>query len=251
MLVDLRQGCIHYFQEEPSASPRSDDSALNEMEERLEVIDYLQHTCQNIDPKDTMTAWMLRKITVALDIKNCPAGRTERTVDVYWIVPFAKLPIAGLRYGEGSSRADEEDKKRRGSTSSMGKKVDFNHFLGTRELATGENAGYKPLISKVEADFISCVKCTVAQMRALKGPILASLDSSNIVPPSDIKEMLAQLALPFFLVDGMMIHFFCVFLVGEELFAFKDFASVNLAKLDSDVIVALDLAQNFFLYEVL
>ncbi|KNC99747.1 uncharacterized protein SPPG_05127 [Spizellomyces punctatus DAOM BR117] len=219
-------------------------------EDELQSVEETLAACQAIDPDDSMTKWVCRKFYDAEDMLLMPSDPTERTIDAYCILPFSKLPVVSLRYGEGACKADAEDKKRRNSES-KGKHVDFNHFLGGKEVGTGENAGVKPTQDKKDMDFVAGVKCSVALIRSYKQRIVSSCKENGIDAPQDIIEDLQNLAVPFYHVQGTVCMFFLVFAIGNELYGLKEWDFVDFGSMGESVDVILDMAWNFLCVQAL
>ncbi|KNC97232.1 uncharacterized protein SPPG_07619 [Spizellomyces punctatus DAOM BR117] len=257
-LIDLLKRSLRNLTErilseddEDHTSQTSEDSAAEECNETREIWSKLENDARQMDKDDEMTIWICRKLVECADIANCPQNPTERTIDIYYVVPFAKLPNAGVRYGEGCSRADDEDKKRRQSTTSGGKKVDFDYFLGTDEIGVGENFGYKSSRDKRDGDFIAATKCAIAQIRSLVKKTCVHLEAQNIAPSKELKHGFAQIAVPFHVIRDYTVRFFCMFVVCDELYAFAEWAAVDSAGMNGEILSILDMAENFLLFEAL
>ncbi|KAJ3150445.1 hypothetical protein HDU86_006617 [Geranomyces michiganensis] len=203
---------------------------------------------KRLDPDDIATRWILRAMETCCEIENAPTNVTERTNDVYYLMRFAILPSVSLRYGDGASLADRDDKKRRLSNAGSGKKVDFNYFIGSRELGVGENAGDAPSVQKIDSDWISCVKTAISQARSIRREAFGDKNPADF--SRNTVELASQVACPFFLVEGTRIRFFLLFVVGTEIYAFNEYGTMSdVSQMDSKLKVFTRIARFFLIFE--
>ncbi|KAJ3291495.1 hypothetical protein HK104_006072 [Borealophlyctis nickersoniae] len=115
---------------------QTDEAATDTMQS----IALLRDALLKVDSDDKETQWLLHVIHQMAYHSMKAINPTERTTDVYEIVPFAINDRVSLRYGDGASKADAMDKRRRSSSAGGGKHVDFLDLIGTLELGSGENS---------------------------------------------------------------------------------------------------------------
>ncbi|KAI8919803.1 hypothetical protein DFJ77DRAFT_437502 [Powellomyces hirtus] len=92
------------------------------------VVAALLEKVRAICPQDPHVRYICRKLSFWVDKQASQplTDSTERTVDVFEVLHFTKLPSGiKLRYGDGSSSADTSDKLLRNSNTRVGKKVDY------------------------------------------------------------------------------------------------------------------------------
>ncbi|KAI8919428.1 hypothetical protein DFJ77DRAFT_508309 [Powellomyces hirtus] len=228
-------------------SPDSDDlQRYQDLEMYLKQLGTLEEL--NLNPKDPASIWIFEGIFGARWIPQAPNDRTERTYDIYYLANFAMLPPIALRYGERQSHADQDDKKRRMSTAGCGKKVDYNFFVDSQELRAEENTGSAPTRDKADNDLIASIKTAVSQVRCAKKQIFAEIQASDL-PSKDAVELAAQIAPPFFVVQGLRIYFYVLFEIGPDIFAFKNFAEMDISKIHEDLFALTWLARCFLLFQ--
>ncbi|KAJ3189091.1 hypothetical protein HDU85_002716 [Gaertneriomyces sp. JEL0708] len=189
----------------------------------------------DVDPSDEETNWVVDRILWLDGLQGEPMNPTERTVDIFHIVPFAISKTVQLRYGDGESKADSDDKTLRLS-SSGGKKVDYLHLVDGREFGSGENSrrGYE------HTDFIAGIKCAIAQLRSLKRELGPTLAQHPLVE----RQFYSGVPVCFYQIRQHTIEFRVLFNIGSELYAWGEWAKISIAE---NLPTCLDAAENFLI----
>ncbi|KAI9099218.1 hypothetical protein DFS34DRAFT_59959 [Phlyctochytrium arcticum] len=201
----------------------------------IEQVRALREQIQSIDPDDKETFWILSNLFLLDRIRWEPLKPTERTTDAYRILPFAMMDNVSLRYGDGESKADSDDKKRRQS-SSTGKHVDYLHIIDGREFGSGESS--RRALTK--SDFIAGLK-----IRSLKSAVVARTAGSTINIRPILDEMLSVVCCPYYQAANGILHFRVLFNIGSELYAFQEWANVSLPA--GDLESGLEMAEKFLI----
>ncbi|KAJ3124002.1 hypothetical protein HK098_001433 [Nowakowskiella sp. JEL0407] len=242
------------------------------------VINELIADLNLIDSKDTRLRWMFRKLLSMSEKKlNQPfSDSTERTIDIFNLANFAKLPHdVKLRYGDGSSKADKIDKELRESESTRGKKVDYLFKKNGKEIGCGENSGGGKGFGKssedhVNENFIDSIKVisdifqislvnllkdsqpqvNIAQIRKEKTRVDSELKAHDITPPPVIQDMFQRIFDPLFQTHDDYVRFGVVFNICSNLFGLYDYSHCKLPEEDTDVLEFLDVCESFMIYDV-
>ncbi|KAJ3178989.1 hypothetical protein HDU87_003259 [Geranomyces variabilis] len=156
---------------------------------------------------------------------------------------------ADLRYGDGASPADRDDKRLRASKGT-GKRVDYDYYVGSRELGAGENSGDSPSKDKVNGDLIATIKLAIGQIRKAKKEVFADLPMMD--RSKGACDMAAMIAPPFFVVDRHRIRFYVLCEIGSDIFAFRDFGeAVDFGSIDQELMQFSQLSRRFLLFQQL
>ncbi|KAJ3164194.1 hypothetical protein HDU88_005506 [Geranomyces variabilis] len=225
----------HIASFEAMVEPQNDDASADTMHS----IALLRDALLKVDADDKETQWLLLVIQQMGYYPVKPIDPTERTTCIYQIVPFAINNSVGVRYGDGASKADATDKRRRSSTAGGGKKVDYLHLIEQLELGSGENSrkGFQ------DSDLVAGTKCGIAQIREIKGGLGNDLTERH---PGVLADLLLKIAAPCYQAHDQKMSFRLTFNIGAELYALYQWACVNLP---DDLESTLDMAENFLISE--
>ncbi|KAI8821118.1 uncharacterized protein EV422DRAFT_54167 [Fimicolochytrium jonesii] len=152
-LADLRAKEVKYSQRLTAADTRK----LEHHARRLKRLRRLESTSE----ADFAAA---KAETADLQTKAADAHQSLSTHVASLSAPHKTLMNHVLRYGDGASAADRDDNRLR-TSKGIGKKVDYDYFVGSRELGAGENSGDSPTKEKVNGDLIATIKVRTRHFR--------------------------------------------------------------------------------------
>ncbi|RUS26969.1 hypothetical protein BC938DRAFT_483879 [Jimgerdemannia flammicorona] len=218
-------------------------SELLRADQAEDIEDLLQH----LDEDDKDSGYVGDCFSAADTwVQNFSGGtRSERTVDMFLIGQFAKVPGTSFIYGENHSQADQYEKMSRSVEARIGKPCDFIFLARDQEIGCGENSGpeCKDHIEKALMDFVDVIKVARAQHIAL---LTRCVEESGQNPlPALVRDACKLVSIPFFQVIGMRIRFYILLQLDGELYALWEWATEKLPTMDQDVEETLRLCKAF------
>ncbi|KAI8995147.1 hypothetical protein BC832DRAFT_568737 [Gaertneriomyces semiglobifer] len=250
---------LHEMMDTSVKEDYADSDARDVAEQNKQDAEELLARLRAISAEDMHVRWICRKLSSWLDKRTSEPSldSTERTVDAFEVIPFAKLPSGiSLRYGDGSSAADKSDKLLRQSTSKVGKKVDFLLKRAGIELGVGENSGggqgMKDATEEhISDNFVSNIKTSVAQIRHAVRHATQRLRDADLQLTDSMKKLISDIAVPSFQVWNGQIRFTILFNLAENLYAFVDFDEVQLPSSAADTQDFLSICESFLVMDAL
>ncbi|RUP49755.1 hypothetical protein BC936DRAFT_141592 [Jimgerdemannia flammicorona] len=218
-------------------------SKLLRADQAEDIEDLLQH----LDEDDKDSGYVGDCFSAADTwVQNFSGGtRSERTVDMFLIGQFAKVPGTSFIYGENHSQADQYEKMSRSVEARIGKPCDFIFLARDQEIGCGENSGpeCKDHVEKALMDFVDVIKVARAQHIAL---LTRCVEESGQNPlPALVRDACKLVSIPFFQVIGMRIRFYILLQLDGELYALWEWATEKLPTMDQDVEETLRLCKAF------
>ncbi|KAI9003286.1 hypothetical protein BC832DRAFT_540737 [Gaertneriomyces semiglobifer] len=214
------------------------DGLAEENDQLAEACVTITSMIKDIQTTDGHFLYVLQQFSEKGRRKSEPQSyTTERSFDIHNLASLARLPSTQLRYGDGSSKADRDDKALRGSVGEnsgggatygkQGKKADPNHVL--------EN-------------FIDNCKTSIAQLRIHREHFQSALQDVGMELSQTLEEKFSTIAIPSFQVWDDTICFQLTFHLAGHLYAFGDFAQLSVAQ-DQGLLDDLQLFELFLLFE--
>ncbi|TPX58177.1 hypothetical protein PhCBS80983_g03328 [Powellomyces hirtus] len=258
---------------------------LHDAEERDRqcVVAALLEKVRAICPQDPHVRYICRKLSFWVDKQASQplTDSTERTVDVFEVLHFTKLPSGiKLRYGDGSSSADRSDKLLRNSNTRVGKKVDYLLKTSLFEFGAGENSGGGQGLkvadtAHVSENFVDNIKIPIwilrlervtmisvalraeldhtsnTQIRHATTHVTQPLEDNGLKATAEIMDLFSEIAIPLFQIWNGQIRFSLSFGLSQQLFAFTDFDEAQMPVTKTDTPDFLSICKAFLLVDAL